>query len=92
MSVSSTIFNWIAEWRDVDIENLKGQSRLPKHCHARHEAWYLIRETDPKRFSYPMIARLCNRTDHGTIIRGIRSHKRRLEQGVQWSEPAREAA
>lgn len=66
----------VAQRHGVTVDEILGRTLRYKVAHARHEAFYMVRQFDPDFYSYPLIGAQFQR-DHSTIIMGIRSHLRR---------------
>jgi chromosomal replication initiation ATPase DnaA len=51
--------------------------------------WWLLKHHPERYFSYPDIAQMFRRSDHTTILSGVRAHERRYGNergGVYWPE------
>lgn len=64
----------------VTLADLRGPNRLRKVTVARQEAFARCRamkETGGLAYSYPAIAHYFGRSDHTTVIHGVRRHEAR---------------
>lgn len=64
----------ILEHHKVTWREVASPTRTRHITHARQEVYYYLRT---RGLSYPQIARICGRSDHQTIIHGVRVHAER---------------
>lgn len=63
----------VADELGLEYAKVVGKSRKNRYHEARAIVWTLLREKDPKRYSYPQIGKLFANRDHSTIIYGVKS-------------------
>ncbi len=59
------------------IYDVRSPLRLKELCAARHDFFHRARQTG--RWSLKQIAQAAGRTDHTTVIHGIKTHQKRME-------------
>jgi chromosomal replication initiation ATPase DnaA len=70
------IVEQVAHQHGLVAEQLIGASRLGPIVKARHEAMYRLR--NETKLSAPQIARALGRTDHSTVLWGVKRHAERI--------------
>lgn len=73
--LSGPILARVSQERGVGVRDLCGESRRDCVVRARQEAYYRL--ADETQLSLRQIARALGRTDHSTVIHGIRTHAAR---------------
>lgn len=76
--VVRNITEGVALRHGITVEDIISRKHHKKWGPARHEAFYMVRQFDPKFYSYPLIGLQFER-DHSTILMGVRSHLARME-------------
>lgn len=73
----STIAEGVERRSGLDLARLVATTRDARTCRARDELVYLIRESDPKRWSWPCMAAFFGR-DHSSLLTAHRRHAARV--------------
>lgn len=69
----------VADKHGLTVSEVKATRRKAKIVDARYECFYrLSKETE---MSLPMLGRKMGGYDHTTVLHGIRTHERRMEEG-----------
>lgn len=83
-SDAAVILERVAVAHGVTVEALRSASKVKALSQARQAAYaalYALRSEEPSRgarFSLPEVARLLNRSNHTSVIYGLRKHQERL--------------
>lgn len=75
-----TVAKAVAKKSCVSVADLRGPARTKTIAHARHEAFWILRQTTS--ISLPHIGQWFGSRHHTTVLHGVRAHAQRMEGGV----------